>query len=271
MSGRYLTAAAIRDLTARLSERDWLVVQSIASLRFVSGSQLTRLHFANSPDQAVNARAARRALLRLTRLDVLARLPRAVGGVRSGSAGFVYRLGLAGQRLAVERSWQPERRGRRSLTPGTLFLRHALQVAELHTRLVQADRSRRIELLALAAEPACWRAYKAANGQRLTLKPDSYARLGVGAYEDSYFIEVDRGTEGSRAIERQLAAYVAYHADGHEQTEHGVFPRVLWLSTTAERTHAIEDSVQRLSGRERALFQVARFDDVLRVMVNSNE
>jgi Replication-relaxation len=151
-----------------------------------------------------------------------------------------------------------------------LFLRHALQVAELHTRLVEADRSRSIELLELAAEPSCWRSYTMANGQRCTLKPDSYVRLGAGDYEDSLWIEVDRGTEGSRALDGQLRQYVAYAASGIEQAEHGVFPRCLWTANTAERVAVIEACVNRLPGRARELFQVARFDDALAVITLTN-
>jgi hypothetical protein len=65
---------------------------------------------------------------------------------------------------------------------------------------VSNSRSRTVELLELSAEPACWRKYGGIGAQPTTLKPDSYARLGVGTYEDSYFIEIDMGTEGSRAL-----------------------------------------------------------------------
>jgi hypothetical protein len=222
MSARYLTASAWAKLTPQLVERDLTVLRYVSELRFASGHQLTRLCFANSPDESANARAARRALLRLTRLGALERLPRPVGGVRAGSAGFVYRLGIGGQRVAISRGWQPERRVRRSRIPGTLFVRHALAVAELHTRLIEGDREGRYELLELSGEPSCWRQLDGLAAQRPWLKPDSYVRLGVGAYEDSYFLEVDRGTEGSRAIERQLAAYAAYHQSGPEQTERGL-------------------------------------------------
>jgi hypothetical protein len=270
MSGHYLTTAALRELAARLTERDLAVLQRVSDLRFVSGSQLTRLCFVDGADPRANARSARRALLRLTRLGVLARLPRPVGGVRAGSAGFVYHLGLAGQRLSVTQGWQPERRGRRSLTPGSLFLRHALAIAELHTRLIAADRSRRFELLELAAEPSCWRQYDGRGGQPHRLKPDSYVRLGIGPYEDSYFIEVDRGTEGSQALERQLKLYVAYHASGREQAGRGVFPRVLWLAPTAERVQVIADGVRRLPADAQALFVVATFNRALDVMADQN-
>lgn len=269
MKGRYLTAERYRELLTQLSERDLAVLRHVSELRFVSGSQLTRLCFADSDDRATDARTARRALLRLTRLGLLERLPRVVGGVRAGSAGFVYRLGLGGQRLAIERGWQPERRGRRSLTPGTLFLRHSLQVAELHTRLIEADRSRSVELLELSAEPSCWRTWDGLGGQRQTLKPDSYARLGVGQYEDSYFLEVDQGTEGSRALERQIRLYTAYFKSGAEQRERGVFPRVLWLAPDDRRGWTIADSVQRQPAAERELFRVARFADALAFMRES--
>jgi hypothetical protein len=270
MRSSYLTAQDWAARAEQLVERDLAVLRCVSDLRFVTGSQLTRLCFTEAPDQEANARAARRALLRLIRLGALARLPRPVGGVRSGSAGFVYYLGPGGQRLAAERGWQPERRRRRSQHPGTLFVRHALSVAELHVRFIEADRSRRFELLELASEPSCWRSYDGLAGQRAILKPDSYVRLGLGEFEDSYFIEVDRGTEGSRAIERQLDAYIAYHRTGQEQAERGVFPRVLWLTSDVRRAAVLGECVTGLAESERELFRVVVFGQELDVMVSAN-
>ena len=262
MPARYLTSTVLRDLEARLTERDYAVIQRLSALRFLTGSQLTRLCFADSDDAVANARAARRELLRLVRLDVLARLPRRVGGVRAGSAGYVYHLALGGQRLAVSRGWQPERRRRRSFAPGLLFLRHSLRVAELHTRLVEAERSGRIELLELVAEPSCWRSFDGLGHQRQVLKPDSYVRLGIGAYEDSYFVEVDRGTEGSLAIERQLQRYVDYEASGAEQANAGVVPKTLWTAETTARVAVIEACIARLPSGAAELFTVVRFTQI---------
>lgn len=266
MSGRYVTKAVARDLDAKLTERDRAITRSVCELRFVSGAQLTRLHFADA-----DLRAARRTLLRLTRLDVLERLPRVVGGVRAGSAGFVYRLGLAGQRLALERGWIADRRRRRSRIPGTLFLNHALAVAELHTRLVEAGRDGRIELLELRAEPACWRSYGGVGTSALILKPDSFLRVGVGEFEFVYFIEVDMGSEGSRALESQLKAYLAYYDSGSEQAEHGVFPKVLWLAPDERRAAAIEGCVRSLPREYRGLFAVELFAEAAQVVSNTSE
>jgi Replication-relaxation len=267
MRRRYLTTAAMTALTERLAGHDLVILQHVSTLRFVTGSQLTRLCFTAGPDPAANARAARRALLRLTRLGVLERLPRAIGGVRAGSAGFVYHLSPSGQRLAVKHGLLPEWHRRRSRVPGNLFVAHTLQVAELHTRLVERERSRRFELLELRAEPLCHRTYDGLGTPAPVLKPDSFLRLGLGDYEYSFFIEVDRGTEGSQAIERQLDAYVAYYLSGAEQATRGVFPKVLWLTPSHERASAIADSVQRLPANGRAIFQVATFDQALDVML----
>jgi hypothetical protein len=234
MTARYLTAARLKRLSAQLSERDHLILRYVAELRFATGAQLARLCFTDA-----DPRTARRALLRLVRLDVLERLPRPVGGIRSGSAGFIYRLGLAGQRLAGMNGQQ-----RRPEIPGTAFVRHTLQIAELHKLLIEADRLGQVELLEREAEPACWRRYRRHSVQQAVLKPDSYLRLGLGEYEDSYFVEVDMGTEGSRALDTKLRDYLAYAASGQEQAERGVFPKVLWTTPDAERADAIARCIE---------------------------
>lgn len=187
----------------------------------------------------------------------------------AGSAGFVYRQGLAGYRLSAMRAEQPDKRQRRSRVPGTLFLRHSLAVAELHVRLIEGERVERFELLELTAEPSCHRLYSGLGGQRGVLKPDSFVRLGLGPYEDSSFIEVDRGTEGSRALDTQLARYLAYAASGQEQAEHSVLPKTLWLANTAERAEVIVDCIERLVPSDQALFAVAQFDQAVDVLTTT--
>jgi len=257
MTSRYLTAARLRGLEEALAGRDYAVLACVAELRFVTGGQLARRCFAGPAHPAGDARAARRALLRLVQLDVLARLPRSVGGVRAGSAGFVYHLGPVGQRLATDRGWIAGRRFRRSHTPGLLFVRHTLLVAELHTQLHEAARARAFDLIELASEPACWRSVP---GGSPPLKPDSYLRIGLGDFEFVYFVEVDRGTEGSRAIERQLRLYTSYFRSGVEQAKRGVFPRVLWLSTSPRRVSVLAGLLGGLAEEDRELFAVVPFD-----------
>jgi hypothetical protein len=257
VSGPNLTATAYRAVRDRLSTRDLIVARHVTHLRYLSGGQLARLCFVDTTPHT-----ARQGLVRVTRLGVLDRLPRPIGGVRAGSVGFVYYLGRAGQRLAVEQGWTAERRTRRSLVPGTLFVRHALMVSELHVRLIEAERRGDFDLLTLQSEPTCWRA----DGS-LVLKPDSFVRLGIADFEYSYFIEIDRGTEGSQTISRQLKLYADYFASGREQAAHGVFPRALWLVPDERRKATIGECIKHQPAVAQSLFQIAVFERALEVMV----
>jgi Replication-relaxation len=187
----------------------------------------------------------------------------------------VYRLGLAGQRIAIHYGWLPARRTRRSAIPGSLFIDHAVAVAEAHTQLVEADRGGRLELLERNAEPACWRSYAGIGGFASSqLKPDSFVRFAVGDYEYSVFIEIDMGTEGSRTIQRKLGGYLSYHRLGIEQERFGVFPKVQWLTTTLSRIALLEAEIEQLPGSGWELFGVALVDDALDAITeasNNNE
>ncbi len=82
-------------------------------------------------------------------------------------------------------------------------------------------------------------------------------------------MEVDRGTEGSRALERQLQLYVAYHRSGQEQVEREVFPRVLWLVSSEQRKAVLVDSLARLPAESWRLFQVTLFTQMPDVMTDA--
>jgi hypothetical protein len=249
----------------QLSPRDLAVVASLAELRFLSARQLERWHYSGATPLA-QARAARRGLARLTSLGVLTRLERRVGGVRSGSAGYVYALDLFGQRIAERHGWLHLRRTRRLREPGRIFVRHALAVGELHIRLIEAARSDAIEeLLIRQSEPACWRSFTGPGGSRLVLKPDSFVVIAT-ALEWSWFVEVDQDTEGSAAIERKLAAYISYWRSGLEVARRGVQPRTLFLAPSARRVAQLSAAVGRLPLEAQPLFAVAAFDRAIAVV-----
>lgn len=264
MTRHYVSTAALRELVAQLTPRDLAVIHSVCELRFISGSQLNRLHGDQELSTASRARATRRALARLVDLGCLVKLPRRIGGGRSGSDDSVVRLGLAGQRIAIENGWLSAARTRRSAVPGSMFVAHALAVAEVHTQLVEADRLGRLELIERGAEPACWRSYGGIGivaGRQL--KPDSFVRFAVGGWEYSVFVELDNGTEGSRTIGRKLGSYVSYHRLGIEQERFGVFPKVQWLTTTPSRVDLIETEIEQLPKGGRELFGVALIADAV--------
>ena len=249
-------------LSERLSERDLEIVATLDKLRCATASQLERLHRSDS-NPIANARQIRRILQKLVRLRVLTRLDRRIGGVRAGSSAYVYALDVAGQRVASASGPAGGFRLRRPWTPGYSFIAHRLAISELYVELVEAERSGSCELLAYDAEPLSWRRFPGPHGGYLTLKPDAFVRLGLGEFEDSYFVEIDRGTESLPAVARKLLAYRRHWQSGREQARLGVYPRVLIVVDAAARREAIKDVVRRQPADAQPLFEVLLTDAAL--------
>jgi protein involved in plasmid replication-relaxation len=265
---RRLTSVDLLALGAGLSARERMLLKTVARLRLASHAQLAALltlgATTGSPISA--ARGARRVLARLTEASVLARLDRRVGGVRAGSAGYVYYLGPAGQRLVAYWQGRGLTRGRFRPEPGGRYVRHRLAVSELYVQAQVAAADGQCELLGFDVEPDCWRSWVDGFGGHGWLKPDAFVRLGLGAYEDSFFIEVDLASESRTVVARKARAYFDYFQTGAEQHARGVFPRVLWLTTTAARRAVLLDACARLPAEAWQLFTVALLDAALEVM-----
>lgn len=261
---RRLTPARLADLGRILTERDRGIIDSLFRVRMATGRQLQRLHFVSGPPLS-NVRVANKTLDRLVRNRILARLDRRIGGRDAGSAGYVYSLDVAGHYLAQVSS---ERR-RRPWTPGAAFVDHALAVTELFVRLLEAERLSRLELVEFTGEPANWRSYLGSGGERQTLKPDAVIQVGIGSYVDSYFVEVDRGTESVTALDTKFSAYRHYWLSGNEQARDGIFPRVLWLAPSAKRHGALVDAAARQPADAWPIFQVVLYDQALSVFISS--
>lgn len=261
----YASARRVRDLGRILSERDMEILRSVAQLRFVSGSQLRRMHVYGGTAMG-NERVTRRVLQRLVELGVLDRLERRIGGpTPGGSDGYVYMLANGGQHLAHRREMLARARRRRAAVPGQMFVRHALAVAELHTQVIEHERVSTLCCSVRQTEPACWRRFTGPGSQAMVLKPDTFLRISNGERERDFLIDVDRGTEGSRTIERRLGTYVEYrsHATDYGPDE---FPRVLWLARTDKRVGVIRDVVDYLPKQTRQIFRVANFDSAIQVV-----
>ena len=246
-----------------LPGRDRELLRTIARLGLVTHAQAaTLLGFDGETGVSADstARAARRLLQRLTDLGLLARLERRIGGLRAGSAGYVYYLGPAGQRLVAYWQGQGLIRGRYRPEPGGRYVRHRLAVSQLYGDALCAARRGELELLDFASEPDCWRTYLDGFGGQHLLKPDAYLRVGLGAYEDRWFVEVDLATESRTVLARKLRAYLAYYRSGEEQQSHGIFPRVLLLANSEARRAALVEVCARLPTENWELFTVTTLD-----------
>jgi hypothetical protein len=258
-SSSHISAHRLAEIKARLDALDLEIIQAVARFRVMSSRQLRALFFTEGSSQA-KARAANRRLARLSDLGLLSRLPQRVGGVRSGSDGVVFAVGVAGQRVLAGSS--PTRRPRRAHVPGARYLAHTLAVAELYVTLTRHAR----EGLVFEPEPACWREYPGAYGSLLVLKPDAAVRLLVGEFELSWLIEIDLATEALPTIEGKARRHLEYHRSGVEQRTRGVSPRVLWLTPTRERLEALELALSRLPSSAHELFVLATSEAAARTL-----
>jgi len=157
-------------------------------------------------------------------------------------------------------------RSRGAYAPAPAWTAHTLAVSDLYVRLREAERVGQVELLAFDAEPACWRRFARLGGAAGVLKPDAYLRLGLGEFEDSFFVEVDLGSERRGQLIRQHHAYQEYFRAGAEQAKTAVFPGVLWIVPDAQRMALLSDIHRRLPEQARRLFTVVTSEQALAVL-----
>ncbi len=243
-------------LADRLSERDLEIIRTVDRFRLLQGEQLRSLYFHEISTPGGSARICRRALARLVDQRLLHRLSRRIGGVRAGSTGHIYTLTPAARRLLAYRNGHGLPSDRGVHEPGEGFVQHTLAIAELHVTLAEAERIGRLRLARFDPEPDCWRVHASAFTTSAVLKPDAYVELAAGEYEHANFVEIDLASEGRQALLRKLRAYLSYYRSGREQSAHGWFPRIVWITTTGSRAEVIEALIRTLPGTTRSLFAV---------------
>jgi len=235
MTIRRLGRQDLQRLRSQLSERDWAIIRFLHQHRYATTGQLRRMVFREHASQSAATRACVRVLDRLLTQRILTRLERRVGGVRHGSASFVWCLDVIGDRLT-----RPTTASRRRVQePSFAFLTHTLAVTDIHVQLNEAASTGAFRLTAVQVETEAWRPYVAPGGAQRMLKPDLMVTVSTDTYDDHWYLEVDLGTESLPVLLRKCTAYNDYRRTGRPQTEHGVVPRVLWILPTPARVERL--------------------------------
>jgi Replication-relaxation len=258
-----VSAGRLSLIASLLTPTERAVLELVAQTRLCSGGQLERLYWRDGASPGSRARQARRVLARLVEWRLLERLPRQVGGRRSGSRGFLYCLGPSGYRLlARERGVRP----RRLDTPGDRYVSHLLAASEQVVRLHEADRAGALELIEVQSEPACWRAFTGPFGARRVVKPDLLVRLGAGAHEYRWMVEIDMASETRGTLLGKCARYAEHYRSGSEQHAHGTYPRVVWATTDQRRAGHLRAVIARLPDEDARLFSVCLQDELTQLL-----
>jgi hypothetical protein len=229
----------LQRLAARLSDRDWAILRFVDQHRFATTGQLRRRFFRDHASQSAASRACVRVLDRLLTQRLVTRLERRIGGVRHGSASFVWCLDVIGDRLT--RAGDGARR--RVLEPSFPFLLQTLAVTEVHVQLDEAASTGAFQLTTVQVETEAWRSSVTPQGAPSILKPDLMVTVSSDTYDDHWYVEVDLGTESLPVLLRKCTAYADYRRSGRAQADHGVFPRVLWLLSTQDRAERLRAAI----------------------------
>ena len=250
---RHYSQLQVEALSERLTGRDQAILSSLQLHRFLTTAQLQRFHFLDHDTPAAAARACRRTLQRLEGLQVVQHLVRRIGGVRAGSASYVWQLGLLGDRLL--RLHDDGRPRARRKEPGLRSLRHRLGVADTHLALLP-ERPGDPELLLVETEPDSWRHYRAPSGERSVLKPDLYAVTAAGDYEDHWWFEIDLGTESLPTQLDKCRVYTNLQRSGQADQLLGLMPRVVWVMSAEHHADRLAAAIARARDLPAELFRI---------------
>lgn len=224
----------LEEIESSLSDRDKNILRTIQVYRYLTTSQLQRLHVIDAPSHNAALRAMSRNLKKLRGLRLIDTLNRRIGGVYHGSGSFVWHLAAAGEHL-LRLTDHTARLYRTGFEPSVYFLTHMLSVSECFVRLTEICRTKGISLTEVENEPYCWRPYNNNAGKIVTLKPDLSAVTRCDDYEDRWFFEIDLATESPVKVIEKCHIYHKYYQSGLEQKQFNVFPLVVWIVPDAAR------------------------------------
>lgn len=258
-----ITRRELERVQERLGRLDHTLLQDIERHRYLSTSQIARLHFTSKRSPVAALRATNRALARLRDLRLISALERRIGGVRAGSGSFVWRIASLGHRLLhAHDQADGQTTRRREVEPSLYFLEHTLAIAEVHIALIEAQRLGIAAVTALELEPAAWRPYLSGGGATLRLKPDLGVTTETGDFEDHWFFEIDLGTEAPSRIIRKCQQYEQYLRTGLEQRRLGVFPAVAWIVPDEARRAQLTARISAEPGLTPGLHRVITLDQL---------
>ena len=258
--------AQLQAIAEQLDTTDRTLLALLAAHRYATTRQLAQI--TELSGQYGSARSALRQTSRRLRhqhgLGLVAHLARRIGGTRAGSAGYVWYLTAAGQRLG------DEGRGarRRFQEPSALFLAHTLAITQARVVIEQAIHAVGGHLARLRTEPACWRSWLRLGGALGWLKPDLEAITATDAgAEDHWLLEVDLDTEHPARLLAKCHDYQAHLASGTFQAQHGYYPQVVWLLTNQARAGRLAEQIAADQTLTPGLFKITAAPEQLAALI----
>lgn len=246
----------------QLVDKDIQTLYFLNQARYATTSQLARLFYSDSDKPETAIRRSNFTAQRLLKAGLISHLKRRIGGVRAGSASYVWQITFQGLKLLKSQDQAVTLRYKNQYEPTQHHVEHTLAITEIFVETVEtARKAEHLSLENFSFEPNSWRSYQKLSGVGITLKPDAYLELVNHEYEDHYFIELDRSTESLSRIVNTCKKYIEYYRSGIEQRQKEVFPYVLWIVPDEERKLSISKAIQKELYNFWELFTVITLDE----------
>ena len=258
--------AQLQAIAERLDATDRELLALLAAHRYATTRQLAQI--TELSGQYGSARSALRQTSRRLRrqhgLGLVDHLARRIGGTRAGSAGYVWYLTAAGQRLTDE----GRKARRRFQEPSALFLAHTLAITQARVVIEQAIHAVGGHLARLRTEPACWRSWLRLGGALGWLKPDLEAITATDTgTEYHWLLEADLDTEHPARLLAKCHDYQAHLASGTFQAQHGYYPQVVWLLTNQARAGRLAEQIAADQTLTPELFKITAAPEQLAALI----
>ena len=173
----------------QFTDKDIQILYFLNQARLATTSQLARLFYSDSDKPETAIRRANFTTQRLLKAGLVSHLKRRIGGVRKGSASYIWQITFQGLKLLKSQDETIVLRYKNQYEPTQHHVEHTLAVTEIFVETMETVRdSQKLSLEAFSFEPNSWRSYQKLSGLGMTLKPDAYLELVSQEYEDYYFI-----------------------------------------------------------------------------------
>lgn len=237
------------------------ILSFLAHCKMATSRQIARLLFHDATSIRSQNRRANLLTKHLKEAGLIYHQPRKIGGWIKGSSSYIWSLTSKGVKTLQTSSTFLSLRPRSKWDATQHHIEHTLAVTEIFVQLKELEREQKIQLEDFQFEPKSWRTYADISNSSLILKPDAFAKLVVGEYEDIYFFELDRSSESLTRIANTSKKYIHYYKTGIEQRENDIFPLVLWIVPDEKRKIAVADTLQTRLSNFWQMFHVITLDD----------
>ncbi len=230
------------------TNRDQKIIELVARFKQLSSAQIRELVFRDSPGRT----NCDRALRRLVRSDMLARIERRlVGGANGGAGQYTYQLGRAASDYYEGRH-----------RPVRAVDLHRLAIADTFLIFKRLEWDGQLELVGMSNEPDCWMtigSYELHPDLLLDVKQRSGAQRWI-------WFEVDRATESDRHTKEKLnrywqaALHNAYEREQGTTTALKAFPVVVWATIDEARARVLKWLISQMPDEAQRLFRVTTME-----------